>query len=56
MFHRLAPALLVLLRNPLACVWRGQRLADIDAATARFETALLAFLLAAMLVWGGVTS
>ncbi len=52
----LAPALLVLLRNPLACVWRGQSLADIDAATARFETALLAFLLAAMLVWGGVTS
>ena len=46
----LAPALLVLLRKPMACVWRDQRLPDIDAATAKFETALLVFLTAALVV------
>ena len=45
-----APLLLILLAKPLACVWRRQRLADIDARTAKFESALLVFLLIALLL------
>ena len=40
----LTPLLLILLAKPLACVWRKQRLPDIDARTAKFESALLIFL------------
>ena len=43
------PVLLVLLLKPLAYVWRSQRLADIDARTARFESVLLLFLLMSLL-------
>ena len=43
------PVLLVLLLKPLAYVWRNQRLADIDARTARFESVLLVFLLRSLL-------
>ena len=42
-----APLLLVLLAKPIACVVRNQRLADIDAQTARFETVLLAAMILA---------
>ena len=44
------PLLLILLAKPLACVWRKQRLPDIDARTAKFESALLIFLLLALLL------
>jgi len=47
-----APVLLVLVYGPLACVWRGKRIPDIDVQTARFETVLLVFLIV-MLVWNG---
>jgi len=36
-----APLTLILLRRPLAAMWRGRRLADIDAQTARFVAVLL---------------
>ena len=49
----LAPALLVLLWSPLKCIWRNERLADIDARTARFESILLVFLLLAFVIDGG---
>jgi len=39
----LAPVLLALLREPLTHVWRDERLPDIDAKTAKFESALLVF-------------
>lgn len=44
------PLLLILLAKPLACVWRKQRLPDIDVRTAKFESALLVFLLVALLL------
>jgi len=47
-----APVLLVLVYGPLACVWCGKRIPDIDVQTARFETVLLVFLIV-MLVWNG---
>jgi 1,4-dihydroxy-2-naphthoate polyprenyltransferase len=43
-----APVLLALLAKPIACVVRNQRLADIDAQTAKFETVLLAAMIAAL--------
>ena len=46
----LAPLALLLLIGPLRAVWRGQRLADIDAQTARFQTVLLCGILAAYLL------
>lgn len=49
----LAPVLLVFLWKPLACIWRNERLADIDARTARFETVLLVLILLALVVSGG---
>jgi 1,4-dihydroxy-2-naphthoate polyprenyltransferase len=42
-----APLLLALLAKPIACVVRNQRLADIDAQTARFETVVLAAMILA---------
>ncbi len=45
-----SPVLLVLLAKPLGCVWRKQRLVDIDARTAQFESALLVFLVIALLL------
>ncbi len=45
-----APAAFLLLRRPLSCMWRGRRLADIDARTARFEAVLLLGVLAAYLI------
>jgi len=45
-----APLLLALLRRPLAAVWRHERLPDIDARTAQFETVLLLALLAAVVI------
>ena len=45
-----APVLLILLAKPLACVWHKQRLADIDARTAQFESVLLVFLVIALLL------
>lgn len=50
-----APALLLFLVKPLSCVWRRQRLADIDARTARFETILLIFLLLSFFIRGIVS-
>lgn len=50
----LAPLLLALLAKPLACVWRGRRLADIDARTARFETVLLVLLVVDFTARGAV--
>ncbi len=44
-----APVLLVLLWKPFTRVWRGERVADIDVQTARFETVLLLALLAVLL-------
>lgn len=46
----LAPVLLVFLIRPLSCVWRRERLADIDARTAKFETVLLVFLLVSLIL------
>jgi len=46
----LAPAMLATLAQPMTCVWRRQRLADIDAATARFETLVLLFVAAALII------
>ncbi|MHC4294390.1 MAG: UbiA family prenyltransferase [Planctomycetota bacterium] len=40
----LTPVLLVLLWKPLGCVWRNERLPDIDARTAKFEAVLLVML------------
>jgi len=48
----LAPLTLVLLARPLAMVWRNERLADIDAQTARWEAVLLALVTVAYLVQG----
>ncbi len=45
-----APVLLVLLARPLAAMWRGRRLADIDARTARFQAVLLLVLVGAYLL------
>ena len=45
-----APLLLVFLVKPLSCVWRRERLADIDARTAKFETVLLVFLLVSFIL------
>ncbi len=45
-----APVLLILLAKPLVCVWGKQRLADIDARTAQFESVLLVFLVIALLL------
>ncbi len=45
-----APVLLILLAKPLACVWHKQRLVDIDARTAQFESVVLLFLLIALLL------
>ena len=45
-----APVLLVLVLKPLISVWKSKRLADIDARTARFESAMLVFLLVSLLV------
>ena len=43
-----APLLLALLVRPISCVVRDERLSDIDARTARFETVLLLAMLAAL--------
>jgi 1,4-dihydroxy-2-naphthoate octaprenyltransferase len=48
----LAPLLLGMLHKPIACVWRGRRLPDIDARTAGFETVLLLLLLADFVIRG----
>lgn len=45
-----APILLVLLYRPLTHVWRGIRLPDIDARTARFFAALLVLLIVVFIV------
>ncbi len=49
-----APLLLILIRKPLISVWRGMRLSDIDVQTAQFQSALLIFLLIAMILNGGM--
>ena len=49
-----APILLVLLYKPLTHVWRGIRLPDIDARTARFLAALLVLLTATFIVHKGI--
>jgi 1,4-dihydroxy-2-naphthoate octaprenyltransferase len=46
----LAPAALALLHRPLGTIWRGERLADIDAQTARFETLVLVLVIVSYLV------
>ena len=46
-----APLLMFMLGRPFACMWKGHRLPDIDARTARFETALLLLILAAYVIW-----
>ena len=48
-----APAFLILILKPLAAVWRGERLSDVDVQTARFETVLLLFLVAVLILHGG---
>lgn len=48
----LAPVLLLLVRKPLWHVWNNQRLADIDARTAKFESVLLVLLLLAFMIQG----
>ena len=45
-----SPLLLLLLLDPLVNVWRGKRIPDIDMRTARFETALLLFMLAVLTI------
>lgn len=45
-----APLLLALIMKPLIRVLRGHRLPDVDAQTARYETALLVFV-AVALIW-----
>lgn len=45
-----SPLLLVLLLGPMRAVLNDQRLSDIDARTARFVTALLAFAIAALVL------
>lgn len=47
-----APVLLVTVGKPLACVWCGRRLPDIDARTARFVSLLLVFFLLAFVFEG----
>jgi len=47
----LAPAALVLLHKPLAAMYRGRRLPDIDVHTARFEGVLLLLVFAAYVLW-----
>ena len=47
-----APVLGVLVAGPLWAMWRGRRVADIDARTARFEGVLLAALIAAYVLDG----
>lgn len=46
-----APLLLLLLARPYGKMWRGKRQPDIDAATVRFEAALLLAMLLAFVVW-----
>lgn len=46
-----APLTLGLLPKPLTATWHGERLADIDARTARFETVLLLLVLVSYLIW-----
>ena len=48
----LAPLGLVLLLKPLRCIWRHQRVPDIDAQTARFEAAVLVLAAVAFAVQG----
>jgi 1,4-dihydroxy-2-naphthoate octaprenyltransferase len=47
-----SPFALILLLRPLASVWRGERVADIDVWTARFETVLLLFLGTVLVISG----
>ncbi len=49
-----APILLVLLYRPLTNVWRGIRLPDIDARTARFVAALLVLLIVVFVVHNSI--
>ena len=49
-----APALLLLIGKPLTAVWRGERLSNIDVQTARFESALLLFLVTVLILHGGI--
>jgi len=46
----LSPVLLLLVVRALTKVWRGERLPDIDVQTARFESALLLFMLAGLIL------
>lgn len=48
-----APVLLVIMRGPLSAVAHGERLPDIDAQTARFESLVLLFLLVVLTLHGG---
>jgi len=49
-FLAASPFALIVLARPLASVWRGERVPDIDVRTARFETVLLLLLAAALVV------
>lgn len=49
-----APLLLILIWGPLVHVYRGGRLPNIDFRTARFESALLIFLLVVAVIGGGI--
>lgn len=51
----LAPAFALLLGKALARVSRGERVADIDVQTARFETVLLVFVLVTLILGGAMT-
>jgi len=53
-FLVVSPLWLLLVRRPLFSIWRGNRIPDIDARTARFETVVLLFLFAVLLANGGV--
>lgn len=46
-----SPLLLAFLAKPLRAIWTGQRLPDIDARTAQFETVLLGLSIAAFIFW-----
>jgi len=50
-----SPLALIVLARPLGSVWRGERVSDIDVWTARFETVLLLFLAAALIISKGTT-
>jgi hypothetical protein len=51
-----SPLLLVVLWKALTRVWRGERVPDIDAQTARFESLLLCFLLVVFVAGGALAS